>query len=149
MIVELGHFAVVLALVVALVQMTVPFWGARAGNLQMMRVAEPAAVAQLGLILAAFLALMYAYVTSDFSVLNVWSNSHSTKPLLYRISGVWGNHEGSMLLWALILALFGAAVALFGSNQKMGTVTAFVVLVLVLMLRPTGLLGESLGRARA
>ena len=59
---------------------------------------------------------MHAYVTSDFSVETVWANSHSAKPLIYKISGVWGNHEGSMLLWVLILALFGAAVALFGTN---------------------------------
>ncbi|MGK3885411.1 heme lyase NrfEFG subunit NrfE, partial [Enterococcus faecium] len=57
-----------------------------------------------------------AYVSSDFSVLNVAANSHSTKPLIYKIAGVWGNHEGSMLLWVLILALFGAAVAVFGTN---------------------------------
>ena len=81
-----------------------------------MAVAEPAALAQLALIAFAFLALMHAYVTSDFSVETVWANSHSAKPLLYKISGVWGNHEGSMLLWVLILALFGAAVALFGAN---------------------------------
>ncbi len=59
---------------------------------------------------------MHAYVVSDFSVANVAENSHSTKPLIYRISGVWGNHEGSMLLWVLILSLFGAAVAVFGNN---------------------------------
>ena len=76
-----------------------------------MAVAEPAALVQLSLVLFSFLALMHAYVTSDFSVASVAANSHSTKPLIYRISGVWGNHEGSMLLWALILALFGAAVA--------------------------------------
>ena len=78
--------------------------------------AESAAVSQLVLILIAFLALMHAYVTSDFSVANVAANSHSQKPLIYRISGVWGNHEGSMLLWVLILATFGAAVAVFGNN---------------------------------
>ena len=81
-----------------------------------MAVAEPAALAQLGLIALAFLALTHAYVTSDFSVETVWANSHSAKPLIYKISGVWGNHEGSMLLWVLILAVFGAAVALFGRN---------------------------------
>src|SRR5215470_15444236 len=107
MIVELGHFALVLALAVG---------GAHVRDLRLMQVAEPAALAQLGLIALAFLALTYAYVTSDFSVENVWANSHSDKPLLYKISGVWGNHEGSMLLWVLILALFGAAVAVFGGN---------------------------------
>jgi cytochrome c-type biogenesis protein CcmF len=116
MIIELGHFAVLLALVVALVQMVLPAWGARVGDARLMQVAEPAALAQFALLAIAFLALTYAYITSDFSVENVWTNSHSDKPLLYRISGVWGNHEGSMLLWVLILALFGAAVAVFGGN---------------------------------
>jgi cytochrome c-type biogenesis protein CcmF len=116
MIVELGHFALIMALVVAATQMVVPAWGARVRDERLMAYAEPAAVSQLVLLLIAFLALMHAYVTSDFSVANVAENSHSTKPLLYRISGVWGNHEGSMLLWVLILALFGAAVAIFGGN---------------------------------
>src|SRR3970040_1482800 len=81
-----------------------------------MRTAAPAALAQLSLIVIAFAALTHAYVTSDFSVQNVFENSHSAKPLLYKISGVWGNHEGSMVLWVLILALFGAAVATYGTN---------------------------------
>jgi cytochrome c-type biogenesis protein CcmF len=116
MIVELGHFALVLAFLVCLVQTALPMWGARIGDVRLMRVGEPAALAQFGLLIVAFAALTHAYVTSDFSVANVWANSHSAKPLIYRISGVWGNHEGSMLLWVLILALFGAAVAAFGSN---------------------------------
>ncbi|MGE0023408.1 MAG: heme lyase CcmF/NrfE family subunit [Hyphomicrobium sp.] len=116
MIIELGHFALILALLVALAQTVVPAWGARRRDPRLMAFAVPAAVAQLALILIAFLALAHAYVTSDFSVANVAANSHSTKPLIYRISGVWGNHEGSMLLWVLILAIFGAAVALFGTN---------------------------------
>src|SRR5215510_13638139 len=116
MIVEIGHFALVLALAVALVQTALPAWGAHTRDVRLMQVAEPAALAQLGLIALAFLALAYAYVTSDFSVENVWANSHTDKPLLYKISGVWGNHEGSMLLWVLILALFGAAVAFYGTN---------------------------------
>ncbi|MFT3731008.1 MAG: heme lyase CcmF/NrfE family subunit [Hyphomicrobium sp.] len=116
MIVELGHFALILALLVAVVQMVVPLFGAAMKDERMMRVAEPAAISQLLLIALAFFALMHAYVTSDFSVLNVAENSHSTKPLIYKMAGVWGNHEGSMLLWVLILALFGAAVALFGNN---------------------------------
>ena len=81
-----------------------------------MAIAAPAAIIQFVLILGSFLALTYAYVVSDFSVINVTSNSHTAKPLLYKVSGVWGNHEGSMLLWALILSCYGAAIALFGGN---------------------------------
>jgi cytochrome c-type biogenesis protein CcmF len=116
MIIELGHFALILALTAALLQAALPAWGAQVRDARLMSVAEPAALAQLCLILFAFLALTHAYVTSDFSVQTVWANSHSAKPLPYKISGVWGNHEGSMLLWVLILATFGAAVALFGTN---------------------------------
>ena len=116
MITELGHFALILALGVAIVQMVLPAWGAHVREPRLMAVGEPAALAQLTLITIAFLSLTHAYVTSDFSVESVWSNSHSMKPLLYKVSGVWGNHEGSMLLWVLILASFAAAVALFGGN---------------------------------
>ncbi len=116
MIIEIGHFALVLALAVALVQASIPMWGAWSRDERMMGVATPAAVAQLLLIACAFAALTHAYVVSDFSVENVYRNSHSAKPLLYRLSGVWGNHEGSMLLWVLMLAAFGAAVAVFGDN---------------------------------
>lgn len=114
MIAEIGHFAMILALCVALVQATVPLFGARRGDAVMMGFAAPAAFVQLALLVLAFAALMHAYVTSDFSILNVARNSHTDKPLLYKISGVWGNHEGSILLWILILAAFGAAVAAFG-----------------------------------
>ena len=116
MIVEFGHFALILALLVAAVQTVVPMYGARVRDARMMSVAEPAALSQLALLIIAFLALMHAYVTSDFSVANVAANSHSTKPLIYKMAGVWGNHEGSMLLWVLILSIVGAAVAAFGSN---------------------------------
>ena len=116
MIVELGHFALVLAFLVCLVQMLLPAWGAQIGEARLMRVGETAALAQFALLIVAFAALTHAYVVSDFSVANVYANSHSTKPLIYRLAGVWGNHEGSMLLWVLILALFGAAVAAFGAN---------------------------------
>ncbi|WP_295559260.1 heme lyase CcmF/NrfE family subunit [uncultured Hyphomicrobium sp.] len=116
MIIEIGHFALILALLVAAAQMIVPAWGAQKRDRRLMAFGEPAALSQLALILISFLALMHAYVTSDFSVANVAANSHSSKPLIYRISGVWGNHEGSMLLWVLILAVFGAAVAVFGNN---------------------------------
>ena len=116
MIPELGHFALILALAVALIQGTLPLIGASRGDLRLMALGRTAALTQCFLVLLAFGALTQAYVTSDFSVLNVVDNSHSAKPLLYKISGVWGNHEGSMLLWALILALFGAAVAVFGAG---------------------------------
>ena len=116
MIVELGQFALVLALVVALVQATVPLVGASRGDAALTAFAKPAAYVQLACIAAAFAALTFAYVTFDFSVVNVARNSHSTQPLLYRLSGVWGNHEGSMVLWVLILALMSAMVASFGAN---------------------------------
>jgi cytochrome c-type biogenesis protein CcmF len=115
-IIEFGHFALILALLVAAVQVVIPAFGASLRDDRMMRVGEPAAVSQFFLLAIAFFALMQAYVTSDFSVANVAANSHSTKPLIYKMAGVWGNHEGSMLLWVLILALFGAAVAVFGTN---------------------------------
>ena len=81
-----------------------------------MEVGRSAALAQFACVAVAFLALTQAYVTSDFSVANVAENSHSAKPLIYKIAGVWGNHEGSMVLWVLILSLFGAAIAAFGDN---------------------------------
>ena len=116
MIVEVGQFALILALLVGLVQAVLPQLGAWRGNAAWMAVAAPAAVVQFTLVVVAFSVLMQAYVVSDFSVLNVAQNSHSAKPMIYKISGVWGNHEGSLLLWILILSLFSAAVALFGGN---------------------------------
>jgi cytochrome c-type biogenesis protein CcmF len=117
---ELGHLALVLALATALYQTSVPLYGAAAGDLRLMQAAVPAALTQLALIAFAFAALTSAYMNSDFSLANVYANSHTAKPLIYKISGVWGNHEGSMLLWVLILALNGAAVALFGDNLPPG-----------------------------
>jgi cytochrome c-type biogenesis protein CcmF len=116
MIVELGHYALVLAFALALVGGTIPFWGALKDDARLMAVASTTAIAQFVFVALSFAALTYAYLVSDFSVQNVIENSHSLKPLLYKISGVWGNHEGSMLLWVLILALFGALVALFSEN---------------------------------
>ena len=113
---ELGHFALILALVLALVQSTVPFWGALRNDRRLVAIAPYTAIMQFLFIGIAFAALVHAYVVSDFSLLNVVENSHSTKPLLFKVSGTWGNHEGSMLLWVLILALFGALVAAFGAN---------------------------------
>ena len=116
MITEIGHFALILALVVAALQTVLPLWGAEARDARAMAAAGPAALAQFGLAAVAFAALTHAYLTSDFSVQNVFQNSHSAKPLLYKFSGVWGNHEGSMLLWILMLSFLGALVAVFGGN---------------------------------
>ena len=116
MIAELGHYALVLALALALVQVAVPAWGVRTRDVVLMGVGGSTALAQFVFVAFAFAALTWCYVSSDFSVANVFQNSHSAKPLLYKFTGVWGNHEGSMLLWVLILALFGALVALFSAN---------------------------------
>ena len=117
MIVETGHFALVLAFVLACVQAIVPVWGAARRDAGMMAVAPNAALAQFVFIAIAYAALTQAHLSSDFSVINVIENSHSAKPLIYKISGVWGNHEGSMLLWVLILGLCGAALALLSRSM--------------------------------
>ncbi|HLJ19944.1 MAG TPA: heme lyase CcmF/NrfE family subunit [Stellaceae bacterium] len=116
MIAELGHFALALALVLAIVQSVVPLYGASRGEPGLMALGGSTAIGQFALVVLAFAALAHAYVTSDFSLATVAENSQSTKPLLYKITGVWSNHEGSMLLWVLILTLFGAAVAWFGTG---------------------------------
>ncbi|GGH18534.1 cytochrome c-type biogenesis protein CcmF [Cribrihabitans marinus] len=113
---EIGQFALALALGTALVQSVLPMLGASRGNVLWMRCARSSSIAQLVFIGIAFAALMQAFVVSDFTVANVVENSHSLKPMLYKIAGTWGSHEGSLLLWVLILAAFGAGVALFGSN---------------------------------
>ena len=114
--VEAAHFALVLAFALALAQSVLPMVGARANDRRLMEAAAPVAVGQFAFVLFAFAGLVAAYVTSDFSVRNVWANSHTEQPLIYRVTSTWGNHEGSMLLWCLILALFGASVALFGAH---------------------------------
>jgi len=116
MIAEIGHYALVLALGLALIQGSVPVVGARLRDRALMDVADISALAQFAFVAISFAALTALYVSSDFSVLNVFENSHSAKPLIYKLTGVWGNHEGSMLLWVLILSIFGAFVAMFGSN---------------------------------
>ena len=116
MIVELGHYALVLALSLALVQSVLPVVGARIGNENLMRTANYSSVLMAVLIAGSFASLTWAYVNSDFSVANVWQNSHSLQPELYKYSSVWGNHEGSLLLWVLILSLFASLVSLFGRN---------------------------------
>src|ERR1700756_2638895 len=116
MIAELGHYALVLALGLALAQASVPIWGARTRDAALMAVGTSTALAQFVFVALSFAALTWCHVASDFSLITVFENSHSAKPLIYKITGVWGNHEGSMLLWVLILALFGALVPAFGAN---------------------------------
>ncbi len=116
MIVELGHYALILALALSVFQSFAPVWGAFSRDERMMSTANYTSPMIFALIFLSFLALTNAYVVSDFSVTNVWQNSHSRMPAIFRVSGTWGNHEGSMLLWVLILGLFAALVALFGRN---------------------------------
>jgi cytochrome c-type biogenesis protein CcmF len=116
MLIELAHFALILAFGVAVVQMIIPMIGATTGRRNWMAIAEPAATSQVILVGFAFAVLMKAFIQSDFSLALVYQNSHTAKPLIYKISGVWGNHEGSMLLWVLILTIFGASAAWFGGG---------------------------------
>ncbi len=113
MIAELGQFALSVALVMALLQAALPLYGAHKNIPAWMAAAKPLAYSQLFLLTAAFASLTYCFVTHDFSVAYVATHSNRSLPLLYRISGVWGGHEGSLLLWSLILALWGGAVARF------------------------------------
>ena len=116
MIPELGHYALVLALGLGLIQSVVPVIGARRRDEALMGLASSTALAQFAFVGCSFVALIACFVTSDFSVAIVVENSNSQMPFIYKVSSVWGNHEGSMLLWVLILSLFGALVAAFGSN---------------------------------
>ena len=104
MIPELGHFALIIALCLAIVQGVVPLVGAQRGVAEWMLVAVPAARAQFVFVLIAFGCLMYAFIVRDFSVLYVATNSNSALPVAYRVAAVWGAHEGALLLWALILS---------------------------------------------
>jgi cytochrome c-type biogenesis protein CcmF len=114
--VEIGHFALILALLVAAVQGTAPLIGAAARSRALMDLARPAALLQLGLVALSFAVFFHAHIVSDFSVRNVFENSSLSKPMLYKVTGAWGSHEGSMMLWVFMLALFGGLVALFGRS---------------------------------
>ena len=128
MIPELGHYALVLALALGLIQSAAPIVGVRGRDGALMRLANSTALMQFAFVALSFFALTICYVTSDFSVATVFENSHSLMPLIYKITSVWGNHEGSMLLWVLILSLFGALVAAFGGNLP-ATLKAHVLAV--------------------
>ena len=114
MIAELGHFALALACILSLAQAVLPLVGAQRGEARLVAAAPALAWGTLLAVAAAFAALLWCFAVNDTSVVAVVQNSHSAKPLLYKLSGAWGNHEGSMVLWVLILALCGAAVAGFG-----------------------------------
>ncbi|HEX3208414.1 MAG TPA: heme lyase CcmF/NrfE family subunit [Geminicoccaceae bacterium] len=116
MIAEIGHYALVLALGLALVQGSAPFWGAARHDAALMELARTTALGQFLCLTLAFGALIQAFASSDFSVRLVADNSYSGNPLIYKIAAAWGNHEGSLVLWVWILALYGAGVALFGRN---------------------------------
>ncbi len=116
MIPELGHFAVIVALLLALTQSILPLWGAQRGNLALMAVARPAAQGQFVFTLLAFGCLAWSFMVNDFSVLNVAKNSFSQLPEVYRFTATWGSHEGSLLLWVLMLSFWGAAVSVFSRH---------------------------------
>ncbi|KAA6405922.1 heme lyase CcmF/NrfE family subunit [Candidatus Tokpelaia sp.] len=127
MIIECGHFLLILALAVSLYQAVVPLIGWFCGDIIAMRSARFTAIMVFALVALSYAALTYAYVISDFSVMNVAQNSHSEKPLFFKITGVWGNHEGSMLLWVLILTFFSALVAVFGKNLPLNLAALVLV----------------------
>ena len=116
MIPEIGHIALITAFVVALLQCVLSLWGAHTQQTRLMAIAKPAAFAQFLMILLAFACLIYAFMNNDFSVLNVAENSNAYLPMIYRICASWGSHEGSILLWALMLSAWGLAVACFSKN---------------------------------
>lgn len=116
MIPELGHFALAMALAFCMAQTALPLWGAQRRDARLMAAAGPLANAAMLSVLVAFICLATSYAVNDTSVVNVVQNSHSAKPMIYKITGTWGNHEGSMVLWVLVLTLCGAAVAGFGRD---------------------------------
>ena len=129
MIAEIGHFALLLALGVSLLLAVVPLIGAWRHDLKAMRFAGTAALVQLALVVVAYACLTTLFVQGDFSVTYVAQNSHSELPLAYRISAVWGGHEGSLLLWILMLAGWTAAVAAF--NRRLPAEMSAIVLAVL------------------
>ena len=116
MIGEIGHFCLIVALMVALVQGILPLLGAQNGRTAWMAVAQPAAQGQFLFVAIAFVLLTSAFVNNDFSILVVAQHSNTQLPTPYRIAAVWGGHEGSMLLWVLMLGVWGVAVSLFSQR---------------------------------
>jgi cytochrome c-type biogenesis protein CcmF len=119
MIAELGHFSLILSLCVAVIMAIVPMIGSFTGHTSWMALARPAAHVQLLLVGISYAVLTHAFLVHDFSIKYVANTSNLTLPLIYRISGVWGSHEGSLLLWMLVLAIWTAAVALFSRSMPL------------------------------
>src|SRR5215472_4817717 len=146
MVPEIGQFALILALLLAIIQATIPMIGAQRGNSSWMAVGIPAGQAQFIFVAIAFSCLAYSFITNDFSVLNVATNSNSQLPLHYRLAATWGSHEGSLLLWTLMLGLWTAAVTLFSHHlpedmvarvlSVMGTISVGFLLFLLLTSDP-------------
>lgn len=137
MLAELGHFALVMAVIVAIVQSTLPLYGAWSGNRQLQAVGHSAAYTQLGLVFFSFLCLTYAFIQNDFTLHYVAQTSNSLLPLQYKISAVWGGHEGSLLLWALVLCLWSGAVAKFSKalpREMMARVLAILGMISIAFL---------------
>ena len=111
---EIGHFALILAFMTAIAQAVSLFIGVNSGDGRFSIFGQRASIVIFALTAISFGCLMHAFGTSDFSVVNVFENSHSAKPFIYKLTGTWGNHEGSMLLWVLILTLFSAMLAAQG-----------------------------------
>ncbi len=130
MIPEIGHLALIIALVAALLQCVLPLWGAHKNQIQLMQVARPTAYTQLFFVVIAFSSLMISFINKDFSVVNVVQNSNADLPTIYRICATWGSHEGSILLWGLMLALWSSAVARYSKH-----------LTLPILARTLGVLG--------
>jgi cytochrome c-type biogenesis protein CcmF len=129
MIPELGHFALIIALAIAVAQAVVPLIGAHKMNAALMAFARPAAQGQFVFVAIAFGCLAYSFASNDFSVANVAHNSNSKLPWFYRIAATWGSHEGSLLLWVLMLSVWSLAVTVF-SRQLPEAMHARVIAVL-------------------
>jgi len=123
---EIGNIALIMALVIAVIQGTFPIYGAAKGNVAMMSLARPAAAAQFIFVAISFGCLVAVFVTNDFSVLYATNHSNSQLPMLYKVSAVWGGHEGSMLLWMLMIAGWGWSVALFSRKLPLEMVARVI-----------------------
>ncbi len=124
---EIGHISLIITLVIAIAQVIVALCGLIRRNTAMMLTAQTGAYLQSILMFTCFFALMGCFILSDFSVVNVAENSHTSKPLLYKISGTWASHEGSLILWGLILTTFGAAVAFQGRKLPLNFLTRTLI----------------------